>query len=122
MAAFTLQGTSLVTLPEPDQGGVTRSPVKYGSEQRSVTGTLTSQVISRKQQWSLSFGLLTDAEYDLLLQFDDGRQGLGPFTFKDPRDGAGVSYQVQLPIDSALNDSSQMMGYRMDVVLQLVEV
>lgn len=122
MAAFTLQGTSLVTFPEPDSNGVTRDITAIGSEQRAVTGTLTTQVMARKRNWSLSFGLLTDAEYDLLAQFRDGRQGLGPFTFKDPRDGVGVSYQVQLPLDGALNDSSQMMGYRMDVVLQLVEV
>jgi hypothetical protein len=122
MPEFTLTGTSTVELPPCSTDGVSRPITGIGAELTSLEGDQTTQIMARKITFTLNFGMLDDEDYDLLLQFRDGRQGNGPFTLHDPRDDEDTTYSVNLPLEGGLTDDSPKYGIRGPVQMLLVEV
>lgn len=73
----------------------------------SLSGARTLDVTAPRRRWELVWAFLTDAEYDLVLSFLDGRRGVGPFDYEAPDvDGTAVVHLVSL--DSRI----PTVGYR----------
>lgn len=83
MAVFTLavRGTTPILLPDPGRG-TTIASERVGGEQTTVAGQRVTQTIAIKRTWTFPYPWITDAQYDLLLSWLDGRKGLGPFELR----------------------------------------
>jgi hypothetical protein len=90
---YTLSQRGGTPIPLPNPGrGVEVVPQKVGSEQVTAAGGLAVQTVAVKRSWSLPYQWLTDAQYDELLKWFDGRRGLGPFELRQA--GSSVVYLV----------------------------
>lgn len=96
----------MVDLPDVIQ---VSSPLQIvGGTITSLGGSQTQHVMARKAQITLTFDYMTDAEYDAVLAYFDGRQGAGPFVYQDPREASTRTVNIA----SLSDDSSGPEGYR----------
>lgn len=96
----------LVDLPSVIQ--VSNPLIIVGGTITALSGAQTQHVMGRKAQITLTFDYMTDAEYDVVLAYYDGRQGLGPFTYSDPRETSTRTVNIA----SLSDDSSGPEGFR----------
>lgn len=91
------------------------SPLQnIGDTHVAANGPQTMDTKAKKKAITLTFDYMTDAEYDTVLQFHDGRQGDGPFAYQDPREPSPRTVNIL-----NLDDTSSLDGYR-DSGLQMI--
>lgn len=96
MAEFQIgvDASTMLALPDPDQGGLANKPQRIGGTQTSLGGSTTVQVIAVKQYCQLTWTILSDAQHDLIAPFYDGTNGPGPFVFFDAATGKQYTANV----------------------------
>ena len=117
MAIYTLapRGQTQFSLPNPARG-MSESSEKFGGVHTTLAGVRIRDTVAVKKTWTLPFPRLTDAQYDLLLSFLDGRKGLGPFEL---RKNAGAMVLVNV---ASLSNSVQVAGFVEGCTLVLEEI
>jgi hypothetical protein len=92
---YTLAPRGGRQLPIPNPGrGTDETVEKLGSEQTTLAGSRIQQVVAVKRTWTWAWPWLTDAQYDELLKWFDGRRGAGPFELR--QNGSSRVYLVNL--------------------------
>jgi hypothetical protein len=77
------QGLPPTALPAPGRG-YSRTAEKLGGVHTSLNGRRTRDVVARKRTYVLPYARLSDAQFRLIEQYDDGSMGLGPFEYREP--------------------------------------
>lgn len=117
MAIYTLavRGQTQFPLPNPARG-MSEMSEKVGGVHVTLAGARIRDTVAVKKTWTLPFPRLTDAQYDLLLSFLDGRKGLGSFEL---RKNAGPAVLVNV---ASLSNSVQVAGFVEGCTLVLEEI
>lgn len=79
---LAVRGGTPIPLPNPSRD-MAETPEKVGSEQLTAAGQRVQQTVAVKRTWTLPYNWLTDAQYDELLKWFDGRRGNGPFELRE---------------------------------------
>lgn len=117
MAIYTLavRGQAQLPLPNPARG-MSEMSQKVGGVHVTLAGSRIRDTVAVKKTWTLPFPRLTDAQYDALLSYLDGRKGLGPFEL---RKNAGTLVLVNA---ASLSHSVQVAGFVEGAELVLEEI
>jgi hypothetical protein len=117
MAIYTLavRGQAQIPLPNPARG-MSEQSEKISGQHITLAGNRIRDTVAVKKTFDLPFPRMTDATYDLLLSFLDGRKGLGPFEL---RKNAGAPLLVNV---ASLTHGVQVAGLVEGCALVLEEV
>lgn len=83
MGVYTLaeRGQTQIQLPNPGRG-TTELAEKIGGTHVTLAGSRITETVAVKRTWTLPYPWLSDAQFDVLLSFFDGRRGKGPFELR----------------------------------------
>ncbi len=117
MAIYTIavRGQTPTVIPNPARG-MNETSEKIAGVHVTLAGSRILDTVAVKRTWTLPFPRLTDAQYDTLLAYLDGRRGVGPFEL---RKNAGAAILVNL---LSLSNSVQVAGFVEGCTLVLAEV
>jgi hypothetical protein len=118
MGIYTLavRGQGQFALPNPARG-MGEPSEKISGQHITSAGSRMRDTVAVKKTFNLPFPRMTDAVYDVLLSFHDGRKGLGPFELRKNAAAAPVLVNV-----ASLSHGVQVAGFVEGCAMVLEEV